>query len=195
MIVLEVLGTPAPKGSGRAILIGGKARHVASGSDVNRDALRAWDGAIRAAAADAVGHVGAPPLVGVAIALAIEFRMARPGSHWGTGRHAGQLKPSAPRFPIGKPDSSKLLRATEDSLTGIVWDDDSRVSLHLVDRIYALPGREGATIVIASRDEMAGLRIDAVLAAASKAPGRAESWSSKQSSGYVPGDGPSEDRL
>lgn len=196
MIVLEVLGTPAPKGSGRAILIRGKARHVPSGSNANRDALQAWDGAVRAAAADAIGHVGAPPLVGVAIALAIEFRMARPGSHWGTGKHAGRLKPSAPTYPLGKPDSSKLLRATEDSLTGIVWDDDSRVSLHHVDRIYALPGREGATIVIASRNEVADLRIDSVLAAAVRsgiaATGRSRA---NQSSGYAPGDGPSEDRL
>lgn len=195
VIVLEVLGTPAPKGSGRAMLIAGKARHIASGSTANQLALKAWDVAVREAARAAVGNVAAPPLVGVAIALAIEFRMARPGSHWGKGKHAGRLKPSAPLYPIGKPDSSKLLRATEDSLTGIVWDDDSRVSLHHVDRLYALPGREGATVVIASRDEMVGLRIDAVLSAAVKVP-TAESWSrANRASGYVPGDGPSEDRL
>lgn len=178
MIVLEVLGTPAPKGSGRAMLIGGLARHVPSGSNANRNALKAWDVAVREAARAAVGSIAAPPLVGVAIALAIEFRMARPGSHWGSGKHAGRLKPSAPLYPIGKPDSSKLLRATEDSLTGIVWDDDSRVSLHHVDRLYALPGREGATLVIASRDEMAGLRIDEELAAAVSAEswGPAASW-------------------
>lgn len=168
MIVLDVLGTPAPKGSGRAILISGQARHVASGSDANRSALKAWDTAVREAALTAVGFASAPPFVATALALAIEFRLARPGSHWGTGKHAGQLKPSAPLWPMGKPDSSKLLRATEDSLTGIVWDDDSRVGLHLVDRVYARPGREGATIVIAPRTAMVGLHLDAVLAAATQ---------------------------
>lgn len=168
MIVLEVLGTPAPKGSGRAMLIGGKARHIASGSTANQRALKAWDVAMREAAHAAVGNVAAPPFVGVAIALAIEFRMARPVGHWGKGKNAGRLTPSAPLYPLSYPDSSKLLRATEDSLTGIVWDDDSRVSLHHIDRLYALPGREGATVVIAARDELVGLRIDAVLAACAK---------------------------
>lgn len=36
VIRLEVLGEPAPKGSGRAILIGGKARHVPSGSNARK---------------------------------------------------------------------------------------------------------------------------------------------------------------
>lgn len=155
MIVLDVLGTPAPKGSGRAMLIAGKARHIASGSTANQLKLKAWDVAVREAARAAVGNVTAPPFVGVPIVLAIEFRMQRPTGHWGTGSRAGVVKPSAPSHPISKPDSSKLLRATEDSLTGIVWDDDSRVGLHLIDRVFARPGCEGATIVVASRAEIA----------------------------------------
>lgn len=156
MIILDVLGTPAPKGSGRAMLIGGKARHIASGTTANQLALKAWDVAVREAAHAAVGDVAAPPYVATALVMAVEFRMARPASHWGTGKRAGRLKESTPLYPIGKPDSSKLVRATEDSITGIVWDDDSRVGLHLVDRIYALPGREGATILICRRDDLGG---------------------------------------
>ena len=42
------------------------------------------------------------------------------------GRNAGTLRDSAPAYPSGRPDSSKLLRATEDALTtaGIYRDDE-----------------------------------------------------------------------
>lgn len=148
MIAFDVLGTPAPKGSGRAIMVGGRARHVASGSDTNARRLKSWDVALREAARLAVGEVAAPPFVGVPLRMTVVFRMQRPAGHWGTGRHAGHLKPGAPMFPATKPDSSKLLRATEDSLIGIVFDDDSRiVDTHIV-KVYAAPGDEGARITI-----------------------------------------------
>lgn len=153
MIRIEVHGTPAPKGSARAMLVGGRARVIASGSSANQRALRSWDVALREAAGQAVGQCEAPPYVGVALRLSIEFRMARPAGHWGKGKSAGKLRPSAPRFPAVKPDSSKLLRATEDSLIGIVFDDDSRiVDTHITKR-YAAPGCEGATVIVMSMDE------------------------------------------
>lgn len=145
MITLYVLGTPAPKGSGRAILIGGKARHVPSGSNTNRDALKSWDVAVREAALAAVGDVTAPPFVDTAIALTIVFHVKRPGSHY---RKDGSVKPSAPARPKTKPDWSKLARATEDSLNGIVFDDDARVCDAFVSKRWASPGREGATITV-----------------------------------------------
>lgn len=148
MITIEVLGTPAPKGSGRAMMIGGKARHVPSGSNANRDALRSWDSALREAARAAVGPVAVPPFVCVPLRVVILFRMARPAGHWGKGKNAGKLTPSAPRYPATKPDSSKLLRSTEDSLMGIVFDDDSRIVSTQIDKVYATPGNEGARITV-----------------------------------------------
>lgn len=142
---IDVLGTPAPKGSGRAILIRGKARHVPSGSNTNRDALKSWDVAVREAALAAVGDVQAPPFVDTAIAITIVFHMKRPGSHY---RADGTIKPKAPKHPKSKPDVSKLARATEDTLSGIVFDDDARVVDAHVRKVWAAPGREGATITI-----------------------------------------------
>lgn len=144
VIKLEVLGRPAPKGSGRAILVKGRAMHVPSGSNANRDALRSWDVAVRCAAQEAVNGAGAPPFVNTALSLHIVFRLARPAGHYGQKG----LKPSAPVYPTKKPDSSKLARATEDSLTGIIWDDDARIVRSLVEKVYASPGNEGATITI-----------------------------------------------
>jgi Holliday junction resolvase RusA-like endonuclease len=143
-LVIEVLGTPAPKGSGRAMLVDGHARLIASGSTVNQRQLRAWDTAVREAAAAAIGHVAAPPFVGVAVRLWVTFRLVRPAGHWGkTG-----VRRSAPPFPSMKPDLSKLLRATEDTLTGIVFDDDSRIVAATLAKIWAAPGTEGATITV-----------------------------------------------
>ena len=47
MIRFEVPGRPAPKGSARAINIRSRARLVASSSDANAKALKAWDRAVR----------------------------------------------------------------------------------------------------------------------------------------------------
>jgi Holliday junction resolvase RusA-like endonuclease len=55
------------------------------------------------------------------------FSMPRPKGHFGTGRNAGSLRPSAPAVPFVMPDLSKLVRSTEDALKGIVWRDDSLV--------------------------------------------------------------------
>lgn len=48
------------------------------------------------------------------------------------------------------PDLSKLLRSTEDAMTGIVWVDDSRIVEHgPMKKRYVLPGeKEGAHIMV-----------------------------------------------
>ena len=62
------------------------------------------------------------------IHLCIVFYFEHPKGHYGTGRNAGRLKESAPRDYTKKPDLSKLVRAVEDAITGIVWKDDSQVA-------------------------------------------------------------------
>lgn len=158
VIALDVTGIPAPKGSGRAILIGGRARHVPSGSDANRDALRDWDRAIKASirALEARSRFAAFPAE-TPLRVSIEFRFARPDSHYGTGRNANTLKPSAPGWPIGRPDIDKLARATLDSLIGIAFHDDSRIVelsaskryAELVEGYESMTGWSGARIVVA----------------------------------------------
>lgn len=154
VITIHVLGTPAPKGSGRAMLRGGKARYVASGSSANQRQLKSWDVAVREAASAAIGPVLVPPFVGIALHVAITFRMARPAGHWGTGKHAGRLKSSAPLHPTTKPDIDKLTRSTFDILTSIVFDDDSRIVSTAITKRYATPGSEGATITISAMQEV-----------------------------------------
>lgn len=60
--------------------------------------------------------------------VAFEFVFARPADHYGTGRNAGKLKPSAPKWPTKRNgDRTNCLKSTEDALTGIIWFDDSQV--------------------------------------------------------------------
>lgn len=147
-VAFQVRGSPAPKGSGRAILIAGKARHVPSTSNVNRDRLMSWDVAVREAAAEAIGIRDTPPFVDVPLRCEIVFYIKRPAGHWGKKG----LKPSAKPYPSVKPDAGKLARSTEDSMKGIVFDDDSRIVDLIARKRWALPGQEGASITI---EEMA----------------------------------------
>lgn len=151
----EVLGAPAPKGSGRAFYRPGMKHAVMapSGSDANRTKLKNWTAAVREAAAELVGEVEAPPFVKISLAVDIVFRMGRTSGHWGSGKNAGRLKPNAPLYPCGKPDIDKLARTTLDALTGIVFDDDSRIAKLTLTKIFAAPGLEGAMIRITALDQ------------------------------------------
>lgn len=148
MIEFDVYGTPAPKGSNRAMMRGGRAVFVPGGSKVNQQQLKSWDVNVREAVHGALSSIpaaefGGPILVGVPVAVSIVFRVARPGGHWAK---RGGLKPSAPAHPAVKPDVDKLARATCDALNGVVFDDDARIVRLTVTKEYADPGREGATI-------------------------------------------------
>lgn len=156
-VSFDVLGTPAPKGSSRAMMRGGHAVNVPSGSDVNRVKQKAWDTAVREAAIVAMrsmpdiffgdsSDTQSPPFVGVPLKVTLVFRLRRPVGHFNP--KTGGLKKSAPKWPITKPDKDKMFRATADSLTGILIDDDSRIVETHERKQYADPGNEGARITI-----------------------------------------------
>ena len=138
MIRLDVLGLPAPKGSGRAMLISGRARYIASSSGANAKKQAAWLRAIQAAA-KGVALIAGP------VWVAITFRMPRPAGHY-TKR--GELREAAPLNPVVAPDVDKLARLVLDALTGLAFDDDSRVVSLYAGKQYAVPGRSGASITV-----------------------------------------------
>lgn len=129
-----VRGVPAPQGSKRAITnrYTGKAAMVESSKRV-----KPWRADIRAAAEGCMADT--PPLVGP-MSMTVTFVMPRPKGHYGSGRNADVLKDSAPRWPIGKPDLDKLLRAALDGMTGIVYVDDSQIIQLQVVKRYPGPG-------------------------------------------------------
>ncbi len=88
------------------------------------------------------------------LALRVVFTMPRPKGHYGAGKNAGVLRPTAPRWPTTKPDATKLLRSTEDALTGILWRDDAAIVLQWVEKAYG--EKPGARITLYRRAVTAG---------------------------------------
>jgi Holliday junction resolvase RusA-like endonuclease len=152
-----VVGTPAPQGSkrARAIYAGrgqdrqftGKIAQVESSTKV-----APWREAVKTAAYQA--RDGQPPLDG-AVLVTVSFYLARPRSHYRTGRNAHLLRDNAPAWPATKPDIDKLLRSTLDGLGEAgIFTDDARVASVSMSKIYAGPQQPldvpGALISICS---------------------------------------------
>ena len=126
-ITITVYGLPGPQGS---------KRHVGNGVMVESSAkVKPWRQDVKHAALAAMelpnATIGAvqlhrPPLDGALVASMV-FTFGRPKGHYRTGRNAHLLRDSAPLRPAVYPDLSKILRSTEDALTGVVWADDQRV--------------------------------------------------------------------
>ena len=141
MISFFVPGLPKPGGSKRAFYNKALGRALIVDACDNKD----WKTAVKMFAVKA--YQG--PVLHGPLSLSIEFRMPRPKSHYRTGAHAGELKPNAPMWHTSKPDRTKLVRSTEDSLKGIIWADDSQVCDGRVMKIYFDP--PGAAICIEER--------------------------------------------
>ena len=84
-----------------------------------------WGSAVSHAAAKAWGTRS---LIFGGVRLSLLFFFARPAGHYGTGRNARKLKPSAPKVCATKADLSKLERGVEDALSKIIYVDDRQIS-------------------------------------------------------------------
>ena len=128
-MIIDVRGLPAPQGS---------KRHVGRGIMVESSrAVGPWREAVRAETQREMGDL----TIRGPVAVEVTVRLPRPRSHYGTGRNADLIKPSAPHFPAGRPDLDKLLRALLDGLTaGGAWADDSQVVNLGAWKLYGAPG-------------------------------------------------------
>jgi Holliday junction resolvase RusA-like endonuclease len=121
-VMIRVHGTPAPQGSKRPFRNQHTGRlHMTEQSK----RVAPWRQDVKHAALAVVGQDWT--LLDGPLAASMVFSFPRPRGHWRTGRNAHLLRDSAPRRPFGVPDLSKLIRSTEDALTGVVWVDDARV--------------------------------------------------------------------
>jgi Holliday junction resolvase RusA-like endonuclease len=151
-VTITVHGRPAPQGSKRAFM--GKRSDgtpVARVIESSHDRVKSWRQAVIDEAREVIGW-GRYPALGGPLEVSMLFRLPRPKGHYRTGRNAHLLRDSAPRYPTGTPDLSKIVRATEDALTDAgVWADDALVvSYDGVAKIYAdtSAGLPGAVITI-----------------------------------------------
>lgn len=68
------------------------------------------------------------------------YYMPRAGGDFFKG--TSNVRPQARATPWTKPDLDKLERATLDALTGLAWDDDSRVVRVVKEKRFATPKRD-----------------------------------------------------
>ena len=137
-IEITVHGAPAPQGS--------KTRMPNGAMVESSKKVGPWRADVKAAA-EATGSSMLLQPVGVEI----QFRLARPRSHYRTGKDTSHLLTgTAPAHPKGKPDVDKLARAVLDGLkaAGMYADDAQVIDLRAV-KAYALRGQPpGAVITI-----------------------------------------------
>jgi crossover junction endodeoxyribonuclease RusA len=64
------------------------------------------------------------PIIRGPVSMSVVFLFLRPKGHY---TPKGALRASAPEHHAVKPDGSKLLRSTEDALSGSLLEDDARI--------------------------------------------------------------------
>lgn len=130
-VVVNVHGVPAPKGSMKAFVVGRVAPRAVVTHD-NNERTKMWAGLVGEAARAAM--VGRVMFRDQAVQVHVEFRLPRPAGHY---KPSGEIRRSAPRFPLVKPDLDKLVRATMDAIKGVVFDEDSRIVSIAAGKYYA----------------------------------------------------------
>lgn len=144
-LVVVVHGLPVGQGSKVKLAHGAMV-------DDNAKRLRPWRASVSHAAQEAMRARGVDTLPlfgrGTPVGIGMVFTFPRPGSHFGTGRNATVLKPSAPMRHIGAPDVDKAQRAVFDALTDAgVWHDDRQaVRVEEAERVY--PGGHADALMI-----------------------------------------------
>lgn len=113
-LTIEVLGEPASQGSHSVI----NGRIV----QVNSAKHKRWRNAVAFAALDLVSEGW--DLLDEPIELSIIFYLLRP-------------KTATREYPSVMPDLDKLIRAVGDSLSGVVYVDDSRIVRISATKVYA----------------------------------------------------------
>lgn len=136
----DVVGIPVPQGSKRVF----NGRLV----DVNHSKLRDWRALVATSLPTQQTLLAGP------VSVRLDFYLPRPKGHFGSGRNAAVLRPSAPLYPAVKPDIDKLVRACLDALTGMAFRDDSQVvSLH-ARKLFADGRHPGVHIEVEERHDL-----------------------------------------
>jgi crossover junction endodeoxyribonuclease RusA len=129
-LTFDVLGRPAPQGSKKSI---GNNRFVEASKF-----LPAWRRDVREAAEHAVTVNGWVRVSGP-VELEVMFYLDRPST-------ISKTKRPHPTVP---PDVDKLIRGIGDSLTGVVYDDDSQIIRVLAWKLYADTREPGCFVRVA----------------------------------------------
>lgn len=133
-VAFVVYGTPAPAGSKRAFVIGGRARIT----DDSRKS-RPWKTLVSQKAGEVMAG---RELFRGPLSVSFTFTVRRPKKHFG----ARGLLPSAQAHPTAKPDVLKLARGVEDALSGLVYFDDAQIVREVLAKEYG--EQEGVRVLV-----------------------------------------------
>lgn len=140
MIRFIVEGKAAPAGSKTAfairngageLVMRGNGSPLITVTDSNKKAA-GWKQEVKRAARQAYRG----PILTHALKVTLVFHVLRPKGHFGSGKNAGTIKASSPKYPTMKPDVLKLSRGIEDALTKIIWLDDSQIVEEHLHKVY-----------------------------------------------------------
>lgn len=135
--MITIIGIPAPQGS-----------KTPWGSEANPN-TKPWRANVAAEAALHRDQITGDSLAAGPLKIIVAFYFPRPKSHYRTGKHAGELKDTAPTYCATKPDLDKLQRAIGDALTGVLIRDDSQIVKWDATKLYGEPARCELRIVAA----------------------------------------------
>jgi len=138
MVTFTVWGMPAPQGSKKFVGTTKTGRGIMVESSAK---VKPWRQDVSAMAEEVMRN---RPLMTGAISMQIVFLLPRPAS----------ISVKKRPYPSVKPDLSKLVRSTEDALTGKVWRDDAQVVVLNVCKRYSNDGRSGAMITVSTLEEL-----------------------------------------
>src|SRR5208283_2844737 len=118
---IEVFGKPQPQGSTRAFIPKGWKRPIITSDNA---CLKSWRQEVTTAALEARPK-GFPLPSGHPVYLAVVFYFAPLKS-----------KKDKSGWKSTRPDVDKLLRAVQDALSGVAYDDDSQVACAYVQKVF-----------------------------------------------------------
>ncbi|MEE9302885.1 MAG: RusA family crossover junction endodeoxyribonuclease [Thiotrichaceae bacterium] len=70
------------------------------------------------------------------IKITVAFEFGRPKSHYGTGRNADKLKPTAGFFHSSRPDLDNLIKFITDALDSVFYRDDAQIAQVVAEKRY-----------------------------------------------------------
>lgn len=80
--------------------------------------------------------------------LTLIYVVKRPKAHFGTGKNANKIKPSAPIHCTNNKDLDNYIKFTLDCLNGVAFKDDRQVVEIKAKKVYCGPGEEPETNIV-----------------------------------------------
>lgn len=144
-VTFVVMGKPETAGSKKAVPMGRSGRW---GVVDDNPRGKKWKAEVARVAEPHVAACRELGLYDAPLRATFVFFQQRPKGHYGTGRNAQVLKPSAPLYPATRPDALKLARAVEDALSGVLYHDDGQIVREVLEKHFGEP-RVQVTLALA----------------------------------------------